>query len=205
MNNFCSKTHWENRYSRGGNSGKGSQGKLLDFKAMVINDYIRKYGIKSVIDLGCGDGALAYQLQCRVYLGYDVSQAAVNMCKAANKRGSGKYFFLYEAYCGEVGDLALSCDVIYHLVEDQVFEDYMATLFGAANDHIIIYSSNNENNAGVSQHVRHRLFTKWVKNNRPDWELVGYRENNFSFYKGNPNGSYSDFYFYRKKEGEHKC
>jgi len=35
---FDSNKYWEERYAKGGNSGKGSYGKSAIFKADVIND-----------------------------------------------------------------------------------------------------------------------------------------------------------------------
>ena len=35
-----SAAYWEERYRRGGNSGAGSYGKLAEFKAEVINDFV---------------------------------------------------------------------------------------------------------------------------------------------------------------------
>jgi hypothetical protein len=43
-----------------------------------------------------------------------------------------KTFALMSQYRGERADLAISLDVIYHLVEDRVFEDHMRTLGGSA-------------------------------------------------------------------------
>jgi hypothetical protein len=39
-------------------------------------------------------------------------------------------------------DLELSLDVIYHLVEDEVFDAYMRSLFAHAGRFVVIYSSN---------------------------------------------------------------
>ena len=49
--------YWEARYAAGGNSGKGSGGVFAEFKAEIVNTFVREHDIASVIDFGCGDGA----------------------------------------------------------------------------------------------------------------------------------------------------
>jgi hypothetical protein len=51
-----SGNYWEERYSQGGNSGSGSYAKFAEFKAEVLNDLVQQNAIRSVIELGCGDG-----------------------------------------------------------------------------------------------------------------------------------------------------
>ena len=50
-----------------------------------------------------------------------------------------------------------------HLVEDEVFTDYMERLFAAATRYVIVYSSNGAPDIEEhAPHVRHRCFTDWV-------------------------------------------
>ena len=53
---FDSKKYWEKRYLKGGDSGDGSYGKLAEFKAKVINRFVKENEIKTIIEWGCGDG-----------------------------------------------------------------------------------------------------------------------------------------------------
>ena len=53
---FDSNEYWENRYKNNETSGDGSYGKLALFKSSIINNFIKDYNIKSILDLGCGDG-----------------------------------------------------------------------------------------------------------------------------------------------------
>ena len=48
--------YWEERYRNGGHSGDGSSGQLADFKAEVLNGFVKLYNVSSVIEFGCGDG-----------------------------------------------------------------------------------------------------------------------------------------------------
>ena len=47
---------WERRYSSGGTSGEGSYGRLAEFKAEIVNKFVKENGIDSVVEFGCGDG-----------------------------------------------------------------------------------------------------------------------------------------------------
>ena len=76
-------------------------------------------------------------------------------------------------YTGERADLTLSLDVIYHLVEDTVFECYMRTLFDSSKRYVIVYASDTDDNPiHEGTHVRHRKFSRWIRENAPNWTLV---------------------------------
>ena len=68
--------------------------------------------------------------------------------------------------------LVLSLDVIYHLVEDEVYRKYLINVFNTAKKYVVIYSSNQEIPGMLySRHVRHREFTRHVEEWFPTWEL----------------------------------
>lgn len=93
-------------------------------------------------------------------------------------------------------DLALSLDVVYHLVEDSVFNAYMRRLFDSAVRFVIVYSSN-EDKPWSGSHVRHRQFTRWIEQNKPDWRLVSFLKNAYPYDDKNPAGSsFADFYVF---------
>ncbi|MEP7025963.1 MAG: class I SAM-dependent methyltransferase, partial [Actinomycetota bacterium] len=168
---------WEQTYARGGTSGDGSYGALADAKAEFLNGFARDQGIQSVIEFGCGDGHQLSLASYPMYTGLDVSRAAIGLCKRQFGKDRTKSFFLYDgtSFVDHAGlfraDLALSLDVIYHLVEDLVYVTYMRHLFAAARQYVIVYSSNTEI-PGTAPHVRHRRFTSWVEVNCPGWDLV---------------------------------
>ena len=76
-----SAEYWEKRYASGGSSGKGSYGRLSEFKAEVINNFVSKHGVESVIEFGCGDGNQLKLAKYPAYVGLDVSEKAVALCK----------------------------------------------------------------------------------------------------------------------------
>jgi SAM-dependent methyltransferase len=194
-----SHEYWEHRYARGGSSGAGSYGKFADFKAKIINAFVHENGVRSVIEYGCGDGNQLQLADYPKYVGFDVSPSAVAACKEIFKLDPTKSFKLIEEYVGETADLTLSLDVLYHLVEDDVFESYMTRLFSSSDCYVIVYSSDTDNNFGYQgTHVRHRKFTKWLDEHIPGWGLVRRIPNEYP-YKGDPReGSFADFYIYRK-------
>jgi hypothetical protein len=196
---FSSKAYWSGRYAAGRTSGGGSYGKLAAFKAEVLNAFTRDKAIASVIEFGCGDGNQLKLADYPSYLGLDVSEDAVSMCRAAFGHDTTKSFKLLSEYRGEGAELALSLDVIYHLVEDEVFADYMNVLFDAASRFVIVYSSDtDENEPGQAVHVRHREFTRWVREHRRDWALEARIPNRYPCKRRFGARSFADFHVYRR-------
>jgi SAM-dependent methyltransferase len=168
-----SQDYWVKRYEKGGNSGPGSYSELAKYKASVLNAFVREEGIASVIEFGCGDGN---QLELAVYpkyRGLDVSPVAVERCRQRFASDSTKSFAVLGEYAGETADLAMSLDVIYHLVEDRVYEAHLRSVFGAATRYVAVFSTNLDapDDAGLA-HVRHRHFTDFVARELGTWKLL---------------------------------
>jgi cyclopropane fatty-acyl-phospholipid synthase-like methyltransferase len=102
-------------------------------KAEFINSFVTKYGIDTVIEFGCGDGAQLELAQYAEYVGFDVSSNALERCRKRFESDPTKRFALTTAYAEERADLALSLDVVYHLVEDRIYEEYMRLLLARRN------------------------------------------------------------------------
>jgi hypothetical protein len=194
-----SEKYWEDRYRSGGNSGAGSYNRLAQFKADFLNQFVADHKIESVIEFGSGDGAQLRLAAYPRYIGVDVSETVLAQTRtdfAANPAFS----FLH---VGDVGpetraELSLSLDVIYHLVEDEIFETYMASLFAAAQRYVIVYASNVDGGR-PGPHVRHRKFTDWVETNRGDFALVEHVENKYPYSDADrDNTSFADFFVFRK-------
>jgi len=93
-------------------------------------------------------------------------------------------------------DLAMSLDVIYHLVEDPVFEAYLDTLFTMATRFVIVYSSNVES-GWPNPHVRHRRFTDAAAQRHLTWRLAAHVPNLFPFRVNEPDQtSFADFFVF---------
>jgi len=172
-----SAAYWDHRYQRGGDSGGGSVGPFARFKAEVLNRFVAKHDVRSVIEFGCGDGNQLAWGEYPRYIGLDVAPKAVALCRRRFADDPTKTFYV----CGPGGaegldgplraDLALSLDVIYHLVEDDVFEAYMRQLFAAAERFVIVYSTDRDEDV-PAPFIRHREFTAWVRAHCPDWTLI---------------------------------
>ncbi|WP_424832381.1 methyltransferase domain-containing protein [Ruegeria sp.] len=193
-----SNQYWEERYLRGRNSGAGSYGRLADFKAEVLNDFVARNFIHSVIEFGSGDGSQLSLAKYPEYLGVDVSQTAVDACRGKFSRDTTKTFVNSADFSDRKADLTLSLDVIYHLVEDDVFANYMETLFDASSRFVIIYSSNKDE-IHTQKHVRHRCFTDWVAAHRPEFRNIEHIPNRYPFDQEDPNNtSFADFYIFER-------
>lgn len=168
---FDSEEYWRKRYRKGGTSGSGSYGRLAVYKAHVINELVHRLSIDSVVEHGSGDGNQASLFDLPVYTGLDVSKRVVNACRDRFSDRPGWQFMTTDSDASaqlEPHDLSMSLDVIYHLVEDAVFEVYMARLFDLARDYVLIYATDHDARA-AGQHVRHRAYSEWISTNRPDW------------------------------------
>ena len=87
-----SASYWEERYRRGGGSGRGSYKELAKFKARIINKFIKKHKISDVIEHGCGDGNQLNHLEYSSYLGFDISREAIAICRNKFKSDPSKSF-----------------------------------------------------------------------------------------------------------------
>ncbi|RIK73451.1 MAG: hypothetical protein DCC67_17875 [Planctomycetota bacterium] len=189
---FNATSYWERRYAAGGNSGLGSYGELAQFKAQVVNRFIAERGIRTVVEFGAGDGNQLSLLRCPEYVGVDVSATAIDILSKKFATDRSKLFCLSEEFDrSRQFDLALSLDVLYHLVDDGDYCRYMRDLFNASNRFVVIYSSNEDRKQRVP-HVRDRRFTTMVENLFPGWRLVGTVENPYK------SESRADFYFYER-------
>lgn len=163
--------YWDERYRAGGDSGDGSKGVEGAQKAAYISQVIAEHDVQSVVDWGCGDGTLLAQIELGTadYVGLDLSPTAIIKCL---ERFPQQQFARVDpqalASIAAEGDLALSISVIWHLVDDDEYEDYLAQLFGNFARLVLVYCSNVEQQC-QAPHMRHRAFVRDV----PDrWELI---------------------------------
>ena len=192
-----SAVYWESRYLKNGSSGDGSYGDSAKYKADIINQFVKENNIASVIEFGCGDGNQLMQFEFPSYIGLDVSPTAVKKCRSLFEEDSSKFFYLYNQedyrknWKALNAELAMSLDVIYHLVEDDVYEQYMFDLFSSASRIVIIYAWDVE---GENEyHLRHRKFSEWIERNTPGFQLIAHK-------KGT--AAYCDFFIYGNQPGK---
>lgn len=174
-----SKNYWDKRYSCGGNSGAGSYGEVADNKAQVFNQFVKENNIQSVIDWGCGDGNQLKLLECPSYIGLDVSPTIIKKNVEEFKDSPSKSFFLNDPKLfldnNRIlkAELAISMEVIFHLIEDKVFEEYMHNLFNSATKCVMIYSTNTNKNDNRAPHYKNRKFTDFIDKYFDEWYFVG--------------------------------
>tara|TARA_R110002126_G_scaffold291650_1_gene454847 strand:+ start:1712 stop:2308 length:597 start_codon:yes stop_codon:yes gene_type:complete len=197
MSKFSSGEYWERRYESKGNSGLGSYGKNCNYKAMVINKFLEESGIQSVLELGCGDGNQLSHINYKEYHGFDISDIAIELCNQKFKNKENYYFTSDVDRLSNAYDAVLSLDVIYHIVEDELYYQYIDDLFGRSSKYVVVFSSNFSNNP-ASQHIRHRSFTTDVENYVDNFKLYTTLETPKEVLTS------ANFYFYKKKESQNE-
>ncbi len=196
---FNSLNYWENRYAGGGNSGDGSYGRLSVFKADFINKFIEEKKIHSAVEMGCGDGHQLSIIHYPAYTGMDVSSTIIDLCRKKFENDASKKFVLYkpDSFVADEtlkADLALSLDVLYHIVEEKNYLKYLQDLFSLGKKYVVVYSTNFYLNE--TQHVLHRKFTDDAKR-FPEWTLIAEVKNPFP---GNgEQESMADFFVFEKQ------
>jgi hypothetical protein len=209
--NFNSKDYWENRYKNNGNSGDGSYNFLAEFKSQIINDFIVKNNIHSIIDYGVGDGnqLKLINTENKNYIGIDISPTIISKCKEIFKEDKSKTFLLDTELSNSnsniTAELVLSCDVIYHLIEEDVFTIYMNNLFTMSNKYVIIYAKNE--NICHCVHVKFRNFTNYIEKYFNYYKLIKYIPNkypNINLKEDNSKTSPSDFYIFENMLNQNK-
>lgn len=165
-----SGAYWQRRYRRGGTSGAGSYGRLAAYKAGVVNGLVQERGIRSVVEFGSGDGNQAALFTFPDYTGVDLVPQVVAAARARFAARPGWRFLTTAEDAAEAGsyELALSLDVIYHLVEDAVYDAYMRRLCAAAGRYLLVYASDRDDSATGTAHVRHRAYSRWIAAHAPE-------------------------------------
>lgn len=204
-NMFDVKGYWNERYKGNRNSGSGSYGRLAKFKSEVINKFIKENKLKEIIEFGCGDGNQLQYFNIDKYIGIDISEEALRICKDKYQDFENKYFYSYEELynLNQKVECAISLDVIYHLSDDEVYYRYLKDIFSTAKKYVIIYSnSTNYHFNGVDPaagYVLFRDFNKDVENLYQDFTLIDIIPNEYPFSATIPDEtSFADFYIYEK-------
>ena len=161
---FDSDNYWEQRYSDNGNSGDGSYGILADFKADTINQIIKQYRIKSLVDYGVGDGNQYSLIESDKleYYGIDVSKTAVNLCQTKFVDHKDRFMLVDEfKKLNTTCDLSMSCDVLYHLIENDKYQNYIESLVNFSHKYILIYAR--DETTKHAPHVYFRAFNDYIQ------------------------------------------
>lgn len=165
-----SDVYWERRYRGGSDSGEGSRGEYLDRKATYINELICREHVSSIVDWGCGDGAVTGLLDVDTYIGVDVSATAISRCAILFPDRSFIRTDPQSQHIDARAELAMSLDVMFHLPDDADYHAHLDRLFASAARLVLIYSTNYED-APAGHHMRRRCFTPEISSRFPGWCL----------------------------------
>lgn len=200
-----SDQYWKERYKRGGNSGEGSYGPLARYKASFINDFCERNAVSSAIEFGCGDGNQASLLSIDTYIGVDISEDCIRWARDHLRKPNWTFEILdeYLLQDRERVELGLSLDVIYHLVEDTVYESYLGNLCRSASRFLIVYTSNVDSYDPAIPHVRHRAVVADIERLHPEWTLIRTVSNPFTMEHDSSDqyGSFADFHLFEQRAG----
>lgn len=132
-------------------------------------------------------------------LGFEVSPEAVAQCQSIFAGDKNKSFRLMVEYANEAAHLTVSLDVIYHLIEDAIFSTYMGRLFDSSTMYVAIYSSNTDAQRRFQgAHIKHRRYSTWIEQQRPDWSLLAHIPNRYPYVSAAQLGSFADFHLYKR-------
>ena len=163
--------YWRSRYAAGGNSGAGAAGRTGAFKAAFVNQFARANAVSSVIDFGCGDGRQALMFDVADYCGVDISNVALQHCRALMSGDPRRRFLSLDALPhSATAQLTLSMDVIVYLTETPLYEAHLTRLFSCAERFVLIHVGAVP--AEAHSHLRHRPVADDVRRLSPDWRLI---------------------------------
>ena len=131
---FWNTIYRDNKYGWWGaesKSGEGSEGKFAEYKKKLIEYIISKYGVSSIVDVGCGDFNWMSRVQgITQYTGIDIVQSLVD---SHNRRyGSASRKFVYGNTAnvqfhtdfikenGVTHDMGILFDILGHQLWDEI-------------------------------------------------------------------------------------
>jgi SAM-dependent methyltransferase len=216
MTELTTAGYWERRYLHGGFSGAGSRGESLSQKigfAHTVYGDVQKEGGCGVLDLGCGDGRFAAgfvkfgleeQVNFTAYRAVDISPKALEIAEEfcrhnvppeeVNRHMSFELFRPdrpEQPITPGVFGLGLSLEVIFHILEDDIYDLYMRTLFDRCRTVFIQTAADPEPVRTAGDHIVWRDTQEWVWTHRPEAVCIHHIPRPFG------DRSFSDFFVYR--------
>jgi hypothetical protein len=133
------QNYWEDRYRKGGDSGKGSRGWSRNWKWFYINRYVN-ISNSTVIDVGCGDLDFWKGRSCKHYIGIDISLTRIELNKG--KRPDWNFI------CGDASkylkmdpsDVVFCNDILFHIIDDETYRKILEHLTIYSKQYIFIYT-----------------------------------------------------------------
>jgi SAM-dependent methyltransferase len=159
---FDYKGYWEDRYRAGGNSGAGSYGLLAEYKAEMINEFVKKNNVGRVIEFGCGDGNQLNLYKFNTYLGLDISEKSIELNMERYSDDHTKSFMRYDpSHFANGGflkaDLVICIDVLYHITDESDFKKTLCDIFDCSSRYVVLYTNTKIFEGGkTSNHIKDR-------------------------------------------------
>ncbi len=155
------KGYWNKRYEAG-TTFAGSTGRLLDFKFGTVQGIVNEYGIKSVVDLGCGFPAVLAALDVDKYMGVEISDYALSELEE-HASDTKAFKDLDDLKKADAADMAVSLDVIQFVPDDE-FHAHLDLLFTMGKKYVLIYAPNQPGTGlTLAEHMYFREFLPYVK------------------------------------------
>ncbi len=114
--NFDNRDFWNQRYAddplKG--SGPGSRGNILKLKSVLVKKIVETYGIKTILDVGCGDIAMLPSLEFEGYVGVDISDVVIGRNRLLRPELEFVCADLSGSYSPRPAELTLCLDVLIH-------------------------------------------------------------------------------------------
>ena len=179
---FQAEAYWERRYAAGDDSGAGTDGFNYEFKRDYIRHVIRTYGTRTAVDLGSGDGRQLFEIltadpdgdaadaTLAEYQGVDVAPSAIERCRNLYRDHPHCRFDGYDTVQWKRYDLALSLDVLYHIVDYREYVSYLRRLFGCSN-YVLLYANREARSSEVAHIANRDNFAEIAKLDLPT-ELI---------------------------------
>lgn len=144
MTTFDYKGYWEDIYRYGGTSGNGSYGEIALFKANIVNNIIEKYNANTVIEFGCGDGNQLGYMNYNNYIGFDISNSAVERCRNLYINDNSKEFIHYTPDSFDCSpyraDMVVCLDVLYHITDENDFVNTLTYISKCASKVVVLFT-----------------------------------------------------------------
>ena len=136
------------------------EGPAVRSAGTIVNSILNDFNIKSVIDVGCGTGALLEAFQnrnCKVF-GLEYSEAALNYCRARQIEVA-KFDLKRDVFTGNrTFDLAVSMEVAEHLPE-KVADRYVDLLTRLSR--VIVFTAASPGQGGAD-HINEQPPSYWI-------------------------------------------